>query len=142
MIAQYFELGLKAQIFRDKFGKVLDVNDFLTFAFPFGDHHYIIRRIPRNRLKKDVIKRLQQEEQLKQYLQQLNTDPRAEVLKQYDLRPQNLRKNFTPKKIIYSNDKPVLPEEIRKKLNEENPKWLQKYLDRDAEKPDKERRHT
>ena len=141
MIAQYFELGCKARVFRNKFGKVLGVNDFLTFAFPFGDHQYIIKRIPRERIKKDVTKRLQQEEQLKQYLQQ-QVDPRAEVLKQYDLRPPNLRKNLTPKKIIYPNPKAVLPEPIRTKLNEENPKWLQKYLDKDAEKPDKERRHT
>ena len=142
MIAQYFELGCKAQIFRNKLGKVLGVNDFLTFAFPLGDHQYIIRRIPRKRLKQDVAKRLQQEQQLKQYFQQQNFDPRAEVLKQYDLRPPNLRKNLTPKKIDYPKITPVLPDPIRKKLNEENPTWLQKYLDKDAEKPDKERRHT
>lgn len=144
MIAQYFELGCKAQIFRDKFGKVLGVNDFLTFAFPFGDHQYIIRRVPRKRLKQDVTKQLQKEQQLKQYLQQQRVDPRAEVLKQYDLRPAHLKKPILPKKPIlgYPKATPPLPEPIRDKLNKENPEWLQKYLDKDAEKPDKERRHT
>lgn len=113
------------------------------FSFPFGEYQYIVRRIPRKRLKQDITKRLKQEELLKQYLQQLNKDPRAEVLKQYDLRPSNMRKPTIPKKQAgYPRSTPPLPEPIRTKLNEENEEWLQKYLDRDAKKPDKERRHT
>lgn len=140
---EWFELGLKAQIFKDKFGKVLGKNDNLMFAFPFNEYQIIVRRVSRKRIKNDVAKRLQQEEELKHLLQQ-QFDPRSPILKQFDLRPLNLRKPIIPKKPVISYPKPTppLPEPIRTKLNEENPKWLQKYLDKDAEKPDKERRHT
>lgn len=148
-LLKFYGLALQDGLFTTQSGKVLkNPLDTVGFSYPFGGRYFIVRIKPYALYKKQMENWLRKNMEVKVHFPQ---DMRPQQLQALDTRPLEARgkklsgvksKVLPGSRLTRPYQPSELPKELRDKLTDGNREFVEKKLDRDAEKPDKERRWT
>jgi len=149
-LLRFYGMALSEGLFTDKYGRALkNPLDTVGFSYPFGGRYFVVKVRPYELYKRGVEAWLRKNADVKVEFPQV--DPRPLQLQALDTRDPTIRGRKLSgvgkkQKVLPGNrftrpyEPSELPKELRDKMTDGNREWAEKQLDRDAEKPDDERR--